>query len=180
MALANQSVRTILMKAIRSHLGSSIRVAKGYTFDIMEDAIFLGQSYVPTNTPLPCIVIFEHMSAPGEDKVHAEQAGGSDDPALAYWVPLDISGWAKVSSPTFPAEATYELMADVKKAMGLLEGYIQTGEPFYGIRLADEIHDPGVMLPATSLDQKTINAQFLVEVALKITESIADPYRLDD
>lgn len=178
--LANSSLRCLLIEAIGAHLSTTIRIADGYTHDIPADQVKLGTSFLPSNDRPPLIVVFEHMAGAGEDAFRAQKAGGNDDPALAYWVPFDISGWGEVGKNNFPAKMTYELMADVKKALGALDGLVQEGRPFYGLNILDVVNDPGVVLPQSLGDKGNLPPQFVVQVRIQISESGADPYRLDD
>lgn len=180
-APANQSLRLMLLEAVGKHLYTTIKVANGYTHDLSKNNMRLGAQFLPSGTPLPFVCVFEHLNTnPDQSLEGVQQVGGNDDPALLYTVKFDVSGSSKTDDAYSPARATYELMADVKKAFGLLDGIIKKGDPFYGVQLIEAAHDPGAILPQSAVEQKTLAPMFIVQLGLRIVESAADPYRLTD
>jgi hypothetical protein len=178
---ANDSLRLMLLEAVGQHLYSTIKIANGYTHDLVKDNMRIGAQFLPTGTRLPFICVFEHINAnPDQALEGSTQVGGNDDPALLYTVKFDISGSGPTGDAYNPAGPTYELMADVKKACGLLDQYIKDGELFYGVPLFQAAHDPGAVLPQSSVEQRTLAPMFIVQLGLQIVESAADPYRLTD
>lgn len=177
----NESLRLLLLEAVGQHLQDSIKIANGYTHDILKNNIRLGAQFQPTGSNPPYLCVFEHINQnPDQAMDGVKPVGGHDDSALAYWVKFDISGSSKVDDAYNPARATYELMADVKKACGLLDGVIKNGGSFYGVLISGCAHDPGAILPQSMVEQKTLAPMFVVQLGIQIIESAADPYRLTD
>lgn len=177
----NLSQRLMLLEAVGEHLYTTIKIADGYTHDLSKDNMRIGAQFLPTGTKSPFICVFEHLNSnPDQGMEGVKQVGGNDDPAILYPVKFDISGSSKTEDAYSPARATYELMADVKKAFGLLDQYIKDGVPFYGVTLVDVAHDPGAILPQSMSEQRTLVPMFVVQLGIRIVESAADPYRLSD
>lgn len=178
---ANLSQRLLLLEAIGKHLYTTIKIASGYTHDLSKDNMRIGAQFLPTGTRSPFVCVFEHINqSPDQSLEGVKQAGGNDDPAILYPVKFDISGSSKSDDAYSPARATYELMADVKKAFGLLDGMIKSNNLFYGVRIINVAHDPGSILPQSSVEQRTLAPMFVVQLGVQIVESAADPYRLTD
>lgn len=178
---ANISLRLMLLEAVGRHLYTSIKTADGYTHDLSKDNMRIGAQFLPTGTKSPFVCVFEHINGnPDQGMEGVSAVGGNDDAALAYTVKFDISGSSKTEDAYSPARATYELMADVKKAFGLLDQVIKNGDLFYGVQLVSAAHDPGAILPQSAVEQRTLAPMFVVQLGLRIVESAADPYRLTD
>ena len=178
----NLSKRLMLLQAVGRHLFETIKIANGYTHDLSQDNMRIGAQYLPTGTKSPFVCVFEHINSnPDQNSVDAQTVGGNDDPGILYTVKFDISGSSKTDDAYDPAGPTYELMADVKKAFGLLDQYIKEGVPFYGVEIFRVAHAPGAILPQTMAEQqKTLAPMFIVQLGIQIAESAADPYRLTD
>lgn len=178
---ANLSLRLMLLRAVGQHLQDTIKKANGYTHDLSKNNMRLGAQFLPTGTPLPFVCVFEHINQnPDQNTEGTKPVGGNDDPALLYQVKFDISGSSRSDDAYCPADLTYELMADVKKACGLLDQYIKEGALFYGVPIQAVVHDPGAILPQSAVEQRTLAPMFIVQLGIRIVESAADPYRLTD
>jgi hypothetical protein len=175
----NQSLRCELIQAIGEHFSATIKRADGYTNDI-GDRIKLGTSFLPSGENPPYIVVFEHIAAAGEDVFKVKRVGGDDDPWYAYTVLFDVSGWGPIGTNKFPALGTYELMADVKKAIAQITPFIASAQRFHGLDIIQVDNDPGIILPQAMAEQKTLAPQFVVQMGVQIAERGSDPYQLHD
>lgn len=176
---ANKSLRLLLLEGVGAFLVDTINGGSDYTHILTDDDVVVGAAYARSDSREPVVCVYEAVLTNPDDR-QAQQAGGNDDPALYYMVRFEVSGWGKKGLAKNPADMTYELMADVKKAFGNLDQLIKDGGLFNGVTLADVTHDPGTVLPATSAEGRTLNPMFVVQLGMKIVESAADPYRLND
>lgn len=179
MPVPNPSLRLLLIEGLADFFATEINGGDNYTHDLQRTDIFVAKTFARSDVVFPIVFIFEAVLANPEER-EARQAGGNDDPALLYVVKFEINGWGKKGPDSNPAGPTYELMADVKKACGKLDSYVKDGVALNGVTIANVIHDPGMVLPASSVEGKTLNPMFVVQLGIVISESAADPYRLTD
>lgn len=175
----NQSLRLLLLDGVAQFLSDTINGGDDYTYDLKDTDVFAGKTNARSDSVFPLVFVFEAILANPEER-QANQAGGNDDPALTYVVKFEINGWGQKGPDRNPSAPTYELMADIKKACGQLDRYVQDRVPLNGVTLVNVTHDPGMVLPATSVEGKTLNPMFVVQLGIQVSESAADPYRLTD
>lgn len=179
MPVPNKSLRLLLIEGIGDFLAQQIQGGDEYTHTLSRKDISVGKTYARSDAVFPLVFIFEAILANPEER-QSEQAGGNDDPALKYVVKFELNGWGKKGDDSNPAAPTYELMADVKKACGKLDVFVKENETLNGVPIVDVIYDPGMVLPSTTAEGKTLNPMFVVQLGIVISESAADPYRLTD
>lgn len=179
----NLSLRLTLMKALGAHLTNTIQGGDAYTHTLVSKSVAVGTSYRASDSMAPALCIYESILANPAERivdVAGSDDGDADDIEAAMPIKFDVTGWGKKGEASSPADLTYELMADVKKACNLLEKYKQDGTPFGGVTIVKVSHDPGLVVPASQGENKqSFDPMFTVQVSITIVESAADPYRLN-
>ena len=176
---ANLSQRLLLLEGVGKFLVDTVQGGADFTHTLTVDDVVMGASFARSDSREPVVCVYEAILNNPEER-QAQSVGGNDSPELLYAVRVEVSGWGKKGPASSPAGPTYELMADVKKAFGRLDESIKEGALFNGVTLVDVVHDPGMVLPATTAEGRTLNPMFVVQLGLKIVETTADPYRLTD
>ena len=173
----HDSKRLATLKALTDLLVTEIRPENGYNHNL-DGAVFRGRMWFDEDDPLPMVSILE---SPNPDRF-PRRAGESDGDRVVQrdeWTLL-VQGWAQddKENPTDPA---YELMADVKKALALLN---KRTSPEFGdfgahpnFRLGGLIigleYEAGTVRPP---DEQSSKAFFWMRVILKFVENVDDPY----
>lgn len=177
------SKRLACLRALTSHLADEITIENGYNHDLT-GKVFRGRMYFSGadvedgGDPLPMVSILE---SPNPDRF-PNRAGDED----GVWIDqrdnwtLLVQGWVEddKENPTDPA---YELMADVKKALGLLIRERSPQEGFGGVHpnymlgnlIAGLSYESGTVRPP---DEQSDKAFFWMRVILEFVESVDDPY----
>lgn len=171
----DDSKRLATLKALTAHLESEISIAHGYKHDLA-GAVFRGRMRFDDADPLPMIALLEGMNpdrfpnrAGSEDHIETDQRDN--------WT-IDVQGWA-VDDKNNPTDAGYELMADVKKALGqiVMEDSVQGiglhENYMLGGLILDLEYEPGTVRPP---DQPSAKAFFWMRVILKFSENVNDPF----
>lgn len=172
------SKRLRALKALQAFLANEITIVNGYEFDLsVSGAVIRGRRHIGKGDPLPCVSILEDL-----DPDRFPQNAGELARRSKFNLNLLIQGWAEddKSSPTDPC---YNLMADVGKALWKLN---DQDSPHYllpvteeGVKyhLVEEVRaEAGTVRPP---DQASELAFFWRKISLVMTESTAEPYRLD-
>ena len=128
--------------------------------------------------PLPMVSILE---SPNPDRF-PNRAGDQDaaDPVQKDRWTLLIQGWT-VDDKDNPTDPAYELMADVKKALAMLNAVTRDhGTPVHanyllGRTVSGVEYEPGTVRPPEDQSSK---AFFWMRVILKFVENVNDPFAL--
>jgi len=180
------SKRLRTLKALTNWLAQEVSIANGYKHDLA-DSVFRGRLLFTDDDPIPAVAINEGLN-PDRDARRTESDDDSRRSSLEKWS-LQVQGWAK-EDPRNPTDAAYELMADVKKALGKLasprlaeEGaQINMGEGdsinayCLGALVAGIEIEAGTVRPPEQTSEK---AFFWMRCILKFHERVTDPYRYD-
>lgn len=167
------SKRLAIAKALTDHLSNTVTTANGYKFDLTGN-VYRGRKKFGTETLLPAIAVLENFNPDREPS----EVGGFTNRQTKYTLIFLLNGWAEdrpeFDSENHPADAVYELMADVKKALGILvdHGKYEQGGVLEGL-VEDIKFEPGVVRPA---DETSERAYFWLRVQLEVTEKVQDPY----
>lgn len=164
------SKRLTILKRLTAHL-ETITTANGYQHDL-QGSVYRGRSVFGDDTPLPCLSIVEALNPDREPRIAGSGITQNED-----WV-LPIQGWVDddADNPTDPA---HNLMADVKKALGLLikDTYPEPNPAYMLGGIVSSVRiEPGTVRPP---DESSARAYFYLRVVVGVTEELDDPYRLD-
>lgn len=160
------SKRLQILKLLTAQL-KTVTVANGYQFDLSQ-SVFRGRSGFGEETPKPCVGIFELRP---EDAVRADETVQKDD----WFIALQGYVEADDEHPTDPA---HNLMADVKKALGVImrpdSPVNRNPNHMFGGAIADMQADGGVVFPPSGEAQDITT--FLLKLTLSVVDDQEDPY----
>lgn len=163
------SKRLQILKALTAHLETILQI-NGYQHDLA-GRVYRGRGLFGAETPLPCVTIMEGLNPDREPREAGNGLRIKDE-----WILL-VQGWADSGSDLHPTDEAHNLMADVKKALGLLmrEPTPTTVNPCYmlggiieGLRV-----EPGTVRPP---DETSARSYFFLRVVVDVAESLEDPY----
>lgn len=173
----SDSRRLEVLKRLTAHLESEISVSNGYKHNLA-GGVARGRMWFDTSDPLPMVSILE---SPNPDRF-PNRAGEQDNTHVSQrdnWTIL-VQGWSADDKQN-PTDPSYELMADVKKALALLthvspdHGIPTHPNYLLGGLIADMQYEPGTVRPP---DEQSSKAFFWMRVILKFVENVNDPYDL--
>jgi len=172
------SKRLTVLKKLTTFLASEITIVNGYQHNLsVAGSVIRGRRTIGSGDPLPCISILEDV-----DPDRAPSPAGHMQRVMNFDMRLLIQGWA-TDDKSNPTDACYNLMADVGKALWKLmddtnANYLLPATYLTKTyNLIDDIRiEAGTVRPG---DQATELAFFWRKISLAMTESTAEPYRLD-
>lgn len=173
----SDSRRLEVLKRLTAHLESEISVSNGYKHNL-DGGVARGRMWFDTSDPLPMVSILE---SPNPDRF-PNRAGEQDNTHVSQrdnWTIL-VQGWT-ADDKQHPTDPSYELMADVKKALARLthvspdHGIPTHPNYLLGGLIADMQYEPGTVRPP---DEQSSKAFFWMRVILKFVENVNDPYDL--
>lgn len=164
--------RLVILKALTAHF-ETITPANGYVNDLSpktaeERRVHRGKTVFSDDDPIPCVSILEALR-PDDNPM---QAGGGLHQKDSW--PLLINGWGKhKASDLNPTDSAHYLMADVKRALGVLlkddDGpRYMLGGVIEGLRVS-----PGVVRPP---DESSERSYFYLPILVEVVERLDDPY----
>lgn len=174
--MSDDSKRLATLKALTLHLEERISISNGYNHDL-RGSVFRGRMWFDDTDPLPMVSIIE---SPNPDRFPS-RAGVEDQidevDQKEHWI-IFIQGWTQDDKRN-PTDNAYELMADVKKALALLNLYNPEKneglDPNYllgGLILSLEF-EPGTVRPP---DDQSGKAFFWMRLILEFVENVNDPF----
>lgn len=163
------SKRLQILKALTAHL-ETIRPVNGYQHDLL-GRVYRGRGAFGSETALPCLSILEALNP---DRAPREAGAGlriKDD-----WILL-IQGWTDTGDENHPTDEAHNLMADVKKALGVLMNEPSPTLPNPSYMLGGIIEglrvEPGTVRPP---DETSARSYFFLRAVVEVAESLEDPY----
>lgn len=163
------SKRLQILKALSAHF-ETITPANGYQVDLT-NRVYRGRATFASETALPCVAILETLNP---DRAPREAGAGlriKDD-----WILL-IQGWTENGSDEHPTDEVHNLMADVKKALGVLMREPTPTQPNSSYMLGGVIEglrvEPGTVRPP---DESSARSYFFLRAVVEVAESLEDPY----
>jgi hypothetical protein len=171
------SKRLVALKALTA-LVATITPGAGYQHDLsVPGAVIRGRRNISKETPLPCVSILEDI-----DPDRVPSPVGYMEKGRRFKLRLLIQGWA-VDDKESPTDAAYNLLADVGKLLWTIQDdtspnfllpVVVDGTTYQLVNAIET--EAGTVRPP---DQTSELAFFWRKVALDMTESTAEPYRLD-
>ena len=169
------SKRLQILKALTAHF-ETITVLNGYQFDLA-GRVYRGRSTFGSETALPCITILEALN-PDRNPFEAGEGIRLKD----SWILL-VQGWTDdgdgdgAGPNPHPTDDAHNLMADVKKAIGVLMREPTPTQPNPSYMLGGAIDglrvEPGTVRPP---DETSARSYFFLRVVIEVAESLEDPY----
>ena len=170
------SKRLATLKALTDHLSNEITPGNGYESDLT-DAVYRGRLVFDEEDPVPCVSILDNIN-PDRFPVRAGFTDGDIGDTKSRWIIL-VQGWA-VEDKKNPTDSAEQLMAEVKKALSLLDRHpnpMLMDAPHANYLLGGLINglelEPGTVRPP---DTNSSKAFFWMRVILKFTENVRDPF----
>ncbi len=162
-------------KALALHIATTVTPAKGRPFDLT-GRVFRGRLRYGRQDPIPMVSI---LQAPELDT--ETNAAGQSAFRVAEKTYL-IQGWAE-DDPVNPTDPAHALMAEVKRALGLLIAdpespayLLRAYHPGADCRVAGMSVGIGLVRPPDEAGSP--NAYFWLPVAIQVVENLEDPYAL--
>jgi hypothetical protein len=171
--------RLTVLKRLTAHLESEVSVENGYQHDL-EGAVFRGILDFSDNDELPSVSILENLNPDRFPRRVGDNDGVDGGVSHEKWILL-VQGWA-VDDKENPTDPAYPLMADVKKALSLINKgpHPQTGVPGHanyqlGGLIGGIEMEPGTVRPP---DSNSTKAYFYMRIIVRMHENPRDPYDL--